>query len=276
MKIYTILNKKHSFKFLAVVYVLITAIACGTVPEETTITQSDKLFSVEEAFKVVAKENDIARTLYTKAIVGGGKKVGLKFHEDWEKDTLHAGPLPALFLRGISDYIRKTNVPLGLYLGSDFPVVKSNKFTGKQGQLFQEMRKDSSEKVFLDTENSLYTAMFPDYASAPACVSCHNKHEQTMKTDWKMGDIMGATTWTYPKDSVTYAEMKDIIMAYREGAQYMFDRYLTKSASFTDKPSIGEEWPSAGFYLPTSEVFLDSVADLTSKGTLTALLTTDK
>ena len=51
----------------------------------------------------MAFENDVTRTLFTKAIVGHGKKQGLAFDENWAQPDVHAGPLPALFLRGVSD-----------------------------------------------------------------------------------------------------------------------------------------------------------------------------
>jgi hypothetical protein len=58
--------------------------ACGGVPEEKSETASvENAFSVAEVLEMVSKENDVTRTLYTKAIVGGGKKQGMKFDEDW-------------------------------------------------------------------------------------------------------------------------------------------------------------------------------------------------
>jgi len=47
----------------------------GGIPEETSsdsITET-KAFSVEEILEMVAHENDVTRTLYTKGIVGAGK-----------------------------------------------------------------------------------------------------------------------------------------------------------------------------------------------------------
>lgn len=246
--------------------------SCGTIPEESGKGESTKRFSAEEAFIMVAKENDVARTLYTKAIVGAGAKQGLKFDEDWEKDEVMAGPLPALFLRGISADIQKGTVPLGLYLGSDFPVRKSNKFAGKQDNLFQEMRNDTLPKYFYDSESTVYTAMFPDFAVAGACVTCHNDHQETMKSDWKLGDIMGATTWTYPKDSLSFDEVKAMLLAYRSGAVHTYNKYLDKAKSFPEVPEVGDKWPSEGYYLPSAEVFIDSIASLTSVETLGLLL----
>ena len=250
--------------------------ACAPLPEEKAEEAvSNKKYSIEEAFKIVAKENDVARTLYTKAIVGAGKTNGLKFHEDWEKDEMEAGPLPALFLRGIAGDIRKKgDVPLGLYLGSDFPIRKSNKFTGKQAELFAEIRKDSLPKFFYDEEAQLYTAMFPDFASAAPCVSCHNEHPETMKTDWVLGDIQGATTWTYPSDSVSSDELQDIIMAYRDGAAATLGVYIEKSKTFKENevPAVGEFPGKAGYSIPAPEVFLDSVNELAAEETLKGML----
>ncbi len=248
--------------------------ACQSLPEETGVTESSKMYSIEEAFEMVAKENDVARTLYTKAIVGAGKKKGLKFDEDWEKDHVEAGPLPALFLRGIASDIRKKGeVPLGLFLGSDFPIRKSNKFSGKQADLFAEMRKDSVPKYFFDEESQLYTAMFPDFAVAAPCVNCHNDHPETTKTDWVLGDIQGATTWTYPSDSVTFEELQGILMAYRGGAAATFQRYLDKASGFKENevPPVGA-WPAAGYSLPEPTVFLDSVNSLAAEETLKGIL----
>ena len=122
------------------------------IPEETS-TGSSKKFSVEAVLEVISKENDITRTLYTKSIVGAGKKQGMKFDEDWQKDEVEAGPLPALFLRGVSSSIQSGSVPLGLYLGSDFPINDANKFTGKQDELFKQIKEDQKPQFFYDEEN---------------------------------------------------------------------------------------------------------------------------
>lgn len=250
-------------------------ISCTPLPEDGAQV-SNKMYAIEEAFEIVARENDVARTLYTKAIVGEGKKKGLAFHEDWEKDEVEAGPLPALFLRGIAGDIRKKGeVPLGLFLGSDFPVRTSNKFAGKQAELFEEIRKDGKAKFFYDEENQLHTAMFPDFAVAAPCVTCHNEHPETTKTDWKLGDIMGATTWTYPEDSVSFDELQGIIMAYRGGAVATLQQYVDKTKTFREKetPTVGPQWPGMGDYsVPAPEVFMDSVNSLAAEETLSGIL----
>ena len=248
---------------------------CGGVPEDNSIAGfEENVFSVEEVLEIVSKENDVTRTLYTKAIVGKGKAQGMKFDEDWRKDNVEAGPLPALFLRGIATSIKKSSVPLGLYLGSDFPVNAANKFEGKQADLFSEIKVDHKPKYFYDEGQKLHTAMFPDFASAGACVSCHNSHPQTTKSDWELGDVMGATTWQYPKDSLTYKETIAVLNSYAEGTLDIYLEYLDEIENFkeSEKPQIGDKWPAEGNYLPTAEVFLDSVRKLSSYETMKHLI----
>ncbi|WP_067150781.1 c-type heme family protein [Pseudotamlana agarivorans] len=250
-------------------------VSCGGVPEEKSESAGEeKVFAVDEVLEMVSKENDVTRTLYTKAIVGKGKLQGMKFDEDWRKDDVEAGPLPALFLRGVASSIRKGPVPLGLYLGSDFPVNAANKFEGKQADLFQKIKKDQKPEFFYDEEQKLHTAMFADLASADACVTCHNKHPQTTKTDWKLGDVMGATTWQYPKDSLTYKETVAVLNAYAKGTVDIYMAYLDEIEDFktSEKPEIGDKWPEDGKYLPSAEVFLDSVKKLSSYETMKHLI----
>ncbi|WP_298312773.1 DUF3365 domain-containing protein [uncultured Aquimarina sp.] len=269
------LKAKGIFFLLVTGYSVILQ-SCGGVPEETASNESsDKVLAVADVLTLVAEENDITRTLYTKGIVGAGKKQGLKFDEDWQDDEVEAGPLPALFLRGISSDIRKNDVPLGLYLGSDFPINASNKFQGKQAELFAKIKTDQKPQHFYEEDQKLYTSMFADLAVAAPCVNCHNDHKSTTKTDWKLGDVMGATTWQYPSDSLSYKEAIGVINAYRNGTKAIYNAYLEEIAAFKNdstKPQIGNKWPSKGFYLPTAEVFIDSVRKLASYHSLEKLL----
>ncbi|AUP77612.1 c-type heme family protein [Flavivirga eckloniae] len=249
--------------------------SCGGVPEDKKASAgTEKAFSVEEVLEMVAKENDVTRTLYTKAIVGKGKKQGMKFDEDWRKDDVEAGPLPALFLRGVATSIKKSPVPLGLYLGSDFPINAANKFEGQQAVLFEQIKKDQKPQFFYDDDQKLHTAMFVDLASAGACVTCHNDHAQTAKSDWKLGDVMGATTWQYPKDSLSYKETVAVLNSYAKGTVDIYMEYLDEIEAFekSEKPVIGDKWPEEGNYLPTAEVFLDSVKKLSSYETMKHLV----
>jgi len=242
-------------------------------PLESSISVK-KRFAINDIFEQLALENDATRTLYTKAIVGAGKKQGLSFDERWAEQDVHAGPLPALFLRGISNDISETEVPLDLFLGSDFPIESSNKFKGIQAEKFAQMRLDKKSKFFFDEITGKHIAMFPDYASAMPCVTCHNEHERTSKTDWVLGDIMGATTWAYPEDSLSTDDALKLIAAYRKGVKNTYLQYLKKfdATDLNSKPVIGNKWPSQGNFLPDYETFSDSVQKLVSPAILSTVL----
>jgi len=43
-----------------------------------------------------------------------------------------------------------------------------------------------------------FTAVYADTGVAPVCVSCHNKHPDTPKKDFKIGDVMGGVVIRIP------------------------------------------------------------------------------
>lgn len=269
------MNKKRFYWILIGLFITLnTYLFISAPPPLQEESKTKKRFSVEDVFRQLAKENDATRTLYTKAIVGPGKKQGLAFDERWAENDVHAGPLPALFLRGISNNISESDVPLDLFLGSDYPIESSNQFKGVQAEKFAEMRKDKKAKFFYDEISGKHIAMFPDYASAMPCVTCHNEHERTTKKDWLLGDIMGATTWAYPDDSLTTDEALKLIASYRNGVKNTYTEYLKKmrKQDVTNKPNIGSKWPSEGLYVPDHKTFKDSVEKLVSPDILSSIL----
>jgi adenylate cyclase len=233
---------------------------------------SERTVPVEKVFRILAAENAAMRALWTAEIVGAGTKAGLKFDEKWREPNVAAGPLPALFLRESATALQKTRVPLGLFLGSDYPIAQSNLFTGEQAERFKRVRATGNPEFFNAADVGRYTAMFVDVAVAPACVSCHNEHPNSAKTDWKLKDIMGATTWSYPKDKVTIEELLQIIAALRSGFAAAYSGYLTKAATFEKPPEVGEHWPRDGYYLPTLEAFMREFERRASANTVDRLL----
>lgn len=251
--------KNRSFIILALGMVALIVYLFATAPAPLPEDNGDVagvMVPIEMVLETVASENDRARTLYTKEVVGKGKAVGLKFDEQWREESIEAGPLPALYLRESAANIQRSEIPLGLFLGSDFPISSSNKFEGEQSAIFERIKKDRKAVTFFAEDIGMYTSMVPDIASVDACVTCHNEHEQSPKTDWEIGDVMGATTWTYPKGEVSVKEYLAIIVAVRQGLRDSYSAYLEKTRSFEDPPEIGERWPREGRYLPSADVFM--------------------
>jgi len=229
---------------------------------------------VQTLFRMLSEENNQHRGLYTRGVVGPGLKSGLKFDERWEEEGVEAGPLPALFLRATARELERTGLQVGLFLGSDYPIESSNRFNEAQMQRLEEIKRTGEPQFFHDPTVGRQTAMFADIAVAEPCVSCHNQHERSPKKDWKLGDIMGATTWSFPRDSVTLEEAGRILNAYRASARAVYQRYHDKTTRFSDtRVTVTERWPLQGeAAIPRVETFCDSVYRLSSPEVLNLLL----
>ncbi len=231
---------------------------------------------VETLFRLLNAENASIRAIYTAEVVTPGLKNGLKYREDWKNKDVHAGPLPALFLRETANRLQQRVPELSLFLGSTFPIEASNHFEGAQLTYFDRIEKEQQPQFFVDESTGRYTAMFPDIASAPACVSCHNDHPKSPRKDWKLNDVMGATTWSFARAKISTDELVDILGAYRAVAIDAYGSYLKKTTGFDPalRPQLGERWPNEGIYLPDADTFRKRVEEKNSIVSLNLLLQT--
>lgn len=250
-----------------IVYLFVSAPA--PLPERVG---PDARIPVDRMFALAEHENDAVRALWTQEIVGAGQKVGLRFSEDWREPSEEAGPLPALFLRETARNLERDPVRLSLFLGSDSPINPANRFQGLQQEAFAMIRETGAPQFFQMPDTELHTAMFPDEAIAEPCVTCHNEHEDSPRSDWKLHDVMGATTWAYPDARLTADEMLAMLVALRKAFRESYQVYLDKAETFQEPPEIGARWPRDGHYLPSVDVFMDELGVRTARGTVAALL----
>ena len=253
---------------LAAIYLFVSA-----PPELPDGTAGGQAILVEKALALLDAENASIRAMYTREIVGEGGKHGLKFREDWKKDEVAAGPLPALLLRETSNRLQMRVPELGLFLGSDYPLVPENLFKGEQAAHYQEVKKTLRPKFYFDAAQGRTTAMFPDLASAQGCVTCHNEHPATPKKDWVLNEPMGATTWSYAGKQVPSETMLRMVAQLRASAVDAYGSYLQKVSKFEGaaRPQVGDKWPREGFYLPDLETFRRAVESANSARTLNGM-----
>ncbi len=230
-----------------------------TAPPPLEVEEEKRDIPIETAFALLNAQNQEARALYAKEIVGEGKKQGLEFSEKWKRDDVIAGPLPALFLRETAFYLESQPTRLSLFLGSDQPINQANRFTGTQTELFEHIRETREPESFYSKDTGLFVAMFPDLASSEACIDCHNEHADSPKRDWKVGDIMGATTWSYPKSRVSTEEVLEMSETLLGGIGRAYGMVLDELGGLPKKPRIGNKWPRDGYMLPSQETFMKEV-----------------
>jgi hypothetical protein len=224
-------------------------------------------------FEILNAENKAVRAIWTKEFVSAGSASGLKFDENWREANVDAGPLPALFLRETAKVLETEPTPLSLFLGSDFPINSANQFAGVQINALAAIKETQKPQFFFNADIGSHSAMFADLAVAQGCVDCHNKHPDSPKTDWKLNDVMGATTWSYPRATVTSEEIMQNIVALRKGFREAYSEYLVKTQSFSKKPLIGNQWPKDGYYVPSLETFMKRIDEENSGHTLEGILT---
>ena len=134
------------------------------------------------------------RTVYTRMVVNrlqNEEKV-IKASEHWKDEK--ALVLPAQMFRMGSEMVADKQKMFTYSLLSEWPVNKQNaprtpvetaglKAVAGNKQPFYKEETIGGKKYF--------TAVYPDIAISPACVSCHNQHKDSPRTDFKQGDVMG-------------------------------------------------------------------------------------
>lgn len=256
----------------AIALVLVTLVVANAPPPERGASGGGSRVPVATVFRLLEQENDAVRALWTRSIVGAGKRQGLRFDKHWHDDNVDAGPLPALFLRETAESLRRHRVPLLLFLGSEFPINDANRFTGVQAKHFREIQRTGAPVFFFDDDIDHHTAMFSDVGVAAACIDCHNNEPESPKKDWALGDVMGATTWAYPRGEVSLEEALAMLGALRQAFREAYAAYIAKAAAFAQPPPVGEKWPEEGYFLPAVDRFTEEARQRTSPATLQELL----
>jgi hypothetical protein len=155
----------------------------GAAPPEQAI--ADAVYTVLSA----------DREAYTQEVVHrlqNEEKV-LKAGERWKEEKLL--PLPAQMFRLGADRVRKKNTGLSYALLSLWPINKQNaprtpgEKTGLEAVSLAAAARWQGEETLGGAR--YFTAVYPDKAISAACVTCHNGHGESPRTDFKEGDVMG-------------------------------------------------------------------------------------
>jgi hypothetical protein len=142
------------------------------------------------------------RTVYTRVIVNrlqNEEKV-IKASEHWKDEK--ALVLPAQMFRYGAEMVTEKKLGFFYSLQSLWPVNKQNApKTAVEKEGLEAVAK-TPDKPFYKEETlgkiKYFTAIYADRAVAQACITCHNGHKDSPRTDFKMGDAMGAVVLRIP------------------------------------------------------------------------------
>ena len=105
-------------------------------------------------------------------------------------------PLPAQMFRLGADEILKNTDAFWLSLRALSPINFANGPLTPAEEDGLQFVMDNPEERFYTEEKDLsgrraMVAVYADLASVEACVSCHNSHRKSPKSDFRLGDVMG-------------------------------------------------------------------------------------
>jgi len=148
---------------------------------------------------------DSDRTVYTQKIINrlAVEEKVIKASEHWEDDV--ALVLPAQMLRyGGELAVEKQKGKFSYSLLSLWPINPQNAPKTDAEKAGLEFVAKNIGQNYYTTETlggkKYFTGVYADIAIAKACVSCHNEHKDSPKTDFKMADVMGGLVVRIPVD----------------------------------------------------------------------------
>ena len=135
------------------------------------------------------------RTAYARYVVNrlvNQEKV-ITTSEHWKEEK--ALPLPAQMFRLSGEIAQEKNPGVSYTLLSQWPINKKNAPRTEAEKTGLKHISDKPGENFYAEEQlgnkRYFTAVYPDIAVAEACITCHNKHVDSPRKDYKLGEVMG-------------------------------------------------------------------------------------
>jgi hypothetical protein len=120
--------------------------------------------------------------------------------EAWQTNGTPA--LPAHLLRLASESVQQNGAEFHYVARSAWPINPKNAPETPTEKAGLEYLLDHSGSNFYSEESlggrRYFTAVYPDRAIVPACIECHNRHPNSPKKDFKLGDVMGGIVVRVP------------------------------------------------------------------------------
>ncbi len=195
------MKKSHIILITAAASLATASFLTGCGKSEATVEPGLPYSKFTDALHMVL-DND--RAVYTKNVVGRLVKQDkvIKASEHFLEDK--ALPLPAQMFRMGAELTASKDAFFSYSLQSLWPINKSNAAgqTEVEKAGLQFVADNGGTAPYYAEEElggvKYFTAVYADVAVAPVCVSCHNEHKDSPKTDFELGDVMGAVVIRVP------------------------------------------------------------------------------
>lgn len=139
------------------------------------------------------------RTFYQVEIVDRMQKKGIVFaSENWRMTG--DLPLPAQFIQESGRLMSKQQKGIRFRLISSWAINKEHRPTTEFERTGLTKILENTDRPYtaVTTEGKarIFQALYPDKAVSQHCADCHNGHPQSLKRDFKAGDVMGGVLVT--------------------------------------------------------------------------------
>ncbi len=188
------LNISKKFIILIIPLFLLTLIIVREII--SNVTQSNTIELEVEAAEETISQFKMIRAYYTNNVVSVVKNnSNLKIAMNHKNDN-NSIPLPATMMLDISEIMssKKTGNKLKLYSNFPFPN-RANRviddFGKKAIAYLTENPSDAYVAQGVVSGQDVVRVAIGDFMISKACVDCHNNDPQSLKTDWKVGDMAG-------------------------------------------------------------------------------------
>lgn len=185
-------TKKNGAKIAGAIMATVLLTACGQEQGIAPERMADAIFAVIEADRA-SYTNNVVDRLQNKDKV-------IKADEHWQDNK--ALPLPAQMMRMGSERVAEKESGFSYALLSQWAINKQNKPRTEMEEQGLQFVIDNPGQNFYGNEDlggvNYFTAVYADVAVSQACISCHNDHADSPRTDFELGEIMGGVVIRIP------------------------------------------------------------------------------
>jgi len=222
---------------------------------------------------------EAGRTTYSKKVVEHlARQNALAASENWEQeDTLL---LPAQFLSMSSKISNSRGIGMKYRLMSLWPLNKGNSPRSQNEKLGLEEVAKNPDKPFtwiIPREGRWYfEAIYPDIAVSETCVTCHNNHPNSPKTNFKKGDVMGGIIIDLPLGRRTEKNVDekfllapevvaDYVHSVLDSDRTVYARHIVNRLEERGILQSKEKWENAKAIMLPAQFLLNSAEAIKSK-----------
>lgn len=199
---------------IIIIFSLFLLISIAMILHTKNIQQNAVISFGLQSAKLYSNAINTFRTIYTSKVVAIAEKNDLPATHDF--NNTNAIPLPATLTIMFGNQIgeRGLGEKVSLYSPYPFPWRKKtgglrDEFSKKAWAHFSKNKTEPYYEIITENNNKLLRYATAD-TMRESCITCHNSHVDSPKTDWKPGDLRGILDVTIPLGNILTKTENDL------------------------------------------------------------------